>query len=237
MGDLIPLAKAVTPGRSVANRRASPHGHAARDAARSDVGLRGPEDRRHVVALDGRLSARPAFFFDLACPLSYIAADRVERLLGDIEWVPTPSELVRDDAPAWDTLRAQATALARAGRLPLIWPERFPSPVPRALRVAAFAAEVGMGARFALAASRLAFCGGFDLEEPSVLPDVADAAGLSLPDCLIAADEQWRDDDLSAAAHKVRSLGATRLPVVSVAGRWFDGLHALSEAAGWLSRA
>ncbi|HWK16043.1 MAG TPA: hypothetical protein VNR66_01175, partial [Solirubrobacteraceae bacterium] len=35
--------------------------------------------------------ARPqptAFFFDVSCPFSYIAAERVERLLGRITWIP-----------------------------------------------------------------------------------------------------------------------------------------------------
>jgi 2-hydroxychromene-2-carboxylate isomerase len=297
MGDLILLAKAAVPGRNVANRSVSPHGHAARETARSDDSLIAPEGRiragdgdsvresrpsarireggRRTPARTGRRAAapstgdrsangaapvphpqnasaavllhaavvvhnhraaRPVFFFDLACPFSYIAAERVERLLGDIEWVPTPSEVVQDggDPLDEDIMRVKAVALAGAARLPLIWPEHFPAAVPRALRAAAYAAEMGAGARFALAASRLAFCGGFDLEEPSVLADVAAAAGVSRTACLAAAAEGWRDDDLILSAQMVRSLGASRLPVVSVGERWFDGLHALSEAASWL---
>jgi len=31
--------------------------------------------------------ATPAFFFDPCCPFSYLAAERVERMLGEVEWV------------------------------------------------------------------------------------------------------------------------------------------------------
>ena len=48
-----------------------------------------------VIMLLERLAERPsirasrsAFFFDLACPFSYLTAERVERALGDIDWVP-----------------------------------------------------------------------------------------------------------------------------------------------------
>ena len=45
-----------------------------------------------------------AFFFDLSCPFSYLAAERVERLLGDVEWIPAASTLLR---------RARMGAVAR----------------------------------------------------------------------------------------------------------------------------
>ncbi len=192
------------------------------------------DERRRAGLRNADQTAHPAFFFDLACPFSYIAAESVERLLGDIEWVPAYSTEVHPDV---DAARRQAAALARAARVPLVWPDGFPAPVPRAMRAAAYAAEVGAGARFALAASRLAFCGGFDLEKPSVLADVAAAAGVCATECVAAADEAWRDEDLRATAQTVRSLGAGRLPVLSAGERWFDGLHALSEAAAWLKRA
>ena len=42
-----------------------------------------------------RGGSRAAFFYDLACPFSYLAAERVERLLGEVEWVPVANvELV-----------------------------------------------------------------------------------------------------------------------------------------------
>src|SRR5947209_13719758 len=67
-------------------------------------------DRSRPIA-----SAPVAFFFDLACPFSYLAAERVERLLGDVEWIPSapvaaPSSRMPDSAERD----------ARALRVPLV---------------------------------------------------------------------------------------------------------------------
>ena len=68
-------------------------------------------------------------------------------------------------------MRALAEREARAVRLPLVWPDQFPANTRHALRAASYAAENGAGASFALAAMRLAFCGGFDLEDSEILGD------------------------------------------------------------------
>jgi 2-hydroxychromene-2-carboxylate isomerase len=181
---------------------------------------------------------RPAFFFDLACPFSYLAAERVERMFGDIEWVPTPSEPLTGSVSEEerDAIVMRAATLAQASRLPIVWPDNFPAAVPRAMRAALYAAEVGAGARFALAASRMAFCGAFDLDKPSVLADVAAAANVPVKECLAAASEEWRDEELQATASSLSTHGISELPVVGVQGRWFDGVGGLIEAAAWLRR-
>jgi 2-hydroxychromene-2-carboxylate isomerase len=187
--------------------------------------------RSAVAPAPEPVADRRAFYFDLACPFSYLAAERVERLLGDVDWVPVPGS--RGDT---ESIIARADALARAARLPLVWPERFPASLPRAMRAAAYTAEIGVGPRFALAAFRLAFCGGFDLEKASVLTDVASAAGISARDCLVAAAEEWRDEELRATASALSAQGVLELPVIGVEGRWFDGLAGLTEAAAWIRR-
>ena len=118
-----------------------------------------------VIMLWERLAERPsiagarsAFFFYLACPFSYLTAERVERALGDVDWVPC--SLPTDRRQLTPDVIARAERQAFALQLPLVWPDGFPRAVPVAQRAAAYAAEVGAGARFALAASRLAFCGG-----------------------------------------------------------------------------
>lgn len=215
---------------------------AGRLAASAGAGLREPsvvgasalalqEDRPDP---DPRRSdGRPAFYFDLACPFSYIVADRIERLLGDVEWVPVATHDLRDEQPEPDEVMAQAATAARAARLPLVTPDNFPAAVPTAMRAAAHAAEHGAGARFVVAASRLAFCGGFDLERRSVLQDVASAARLPAGDVLAAAAEEWRDAELRATAALLQSEGMTALPVVSIGGRYFQGDQALSQAVSW----
>src|ERR1700749_3003841 len=114
-------------------------------------------------------ASRSALFFDLGCPFSYLAAERVERALGEVDWVPCSLPAARRQ-PAPDLI-ARAERQGFALPLALVWPDRFPGPAPTATPAAAYAAEIGAGARFALAASRLAFCRGYDLEDGETLAE------------------------------------------------------------------
>jgi 2-hydroxychromene-2-carboxylate isomerase len=174
-----------------------------------------------------RWGSGPAFFFDLACPFSYLGAERVERLLGGVEWIPTASLAAGDS----NGLRQRAELRAAELRLPLVWPERFPAPTPGALRAAARAAEVGAGATFALAAARLAFCGGFDLQDPEILAEAAAAAGMPLERCLEAVGDESLDLGLEATAQGLAARGVKVLPAVRIGRRWFSGERGLNEAA------
>lgn len=175
---------------------------------------------------------RPAFFFDLACPFSYLAAERVERALGEVEWIPAARLALQrgSEGAEWPQLRQEAERRAAELRLPLVWPDRFPQGTPSALRAAAYAAELGAGARFALAASRLAFCGGFDLEDPEILAEAAAAAGIPLEDCLAAAGELSRDGTLHATGRGLAKRGVTELPAVRIDRCWLQGERAVAEA-------
>jgi 2-hydroxychromene-2-carboxylate isomerase len=177
-------------------------------------------------------SEQPAFFFDLACPFSYLAAERVERILGDVEWIPTASTLLDGrDRAQMPTIRREAEHRAAELRLPLVWPDGFPARAGSALRAASYAAEIGAGARFGLAAGRLAFCGGFDLEDPEILAEAAAAAGIALDDALAAAGDPTRDGKLHATARGLHSRGVRHLPAIRIGRRLFSGDRAVGEAA------
>ena len=183
-----------------------------------------------------RRSARVVFFFDLACPFTYLAAERVERLLDNVEWRPAFADALLGGSPVSDSLagervRRAARERAAALRLPLVWPERYPSPLRAAMRAAASAAEQGRGGSFALAASRLAFCGGFDLDDPEVLAEAAAAAGVGLTECLAAAGDPSRDGPMEAAGRKLLAAGADRLPALRVGRLLFAGEGRVAEAA------
>src|SRR3954447_12719458 len=153
----------------------------------------------------GRDRVSTAFHFDLADPGTYLAAERVDRLFPGVAWVPTSLATVRapfGGASPWsgeDAVAARAAAL----RIPLVWPDRHPAPRPAAMRAAAYAAERGRGAAFVLAASRLALCGGFDLDDPEVLAEAAAAAGLGLRECLHAAGDPTRDAEMERDADRL----------------------------------
>ncbi len=182
----------------------------------------------------GCASAVPAaaFVFDVSCPLSYLAAERVERRLGTVNWVAADGSAL-SPAPAWgDDLRSRAKARARALGLPLVWPENVRARFPGAQRCAAYACERGAGAGFSLAAGRLAFCGGYDLEDREVLAEAAAAAGLAVDLCVAAAYDDRHDRDLALAAGVVRAVGLTELPAIRVGGRWYPGEAGLTAARG-----
>ena len=88
---------------------------------------------------------------------------------------------------------------------------------------------------FALAASRLAFCGGFDLEDPETLAEAAAAAGVPLEECLSAAGETWRDEELEANADVLRAHGISELPAIRIGDQWFEGEGGLLAAGALMA--
>ncbi len=190
--------------------------------------------RRAPVSAPG--PARATLFFDLGDPFSYLAAERVDRAFDTVNWLPVFAAALHRrtlalDAAALGALRTHAERRAADLRMPLVWPERFPSDVPGAMRAASLAAESGRGAAFALAACRLAFCGGFDLDDPEILAEAAAAAGLGLDECLHAAGDRGRDAAMEAAARRLLAEGADRLPVLRVGAALFCGEERIAEAA------
>ncbi len=187
-----------------------------------------------TVATPGR-RLTVSFAFDLALPETYFAADRLERMLGRVAWVPASSVALhggRDGRDAGLLGRREAVeARARTLRMPLVWPERYPFDGRAAMRIAALAVVLGRAAEFTLAASRLAFCGGYDLDDLEVLAEAAAAAGLPLDSCLAAAGDRTIDAALEVSATALRSRGADRLPAMTVGGRTICGEERLAEAA------
>jgi 2-hydroxychromene-2-carboxylate isomerase len=183
-------------------------------------------------------AATVAFYFDPCCPFSYLAAERIERRFSRVEWIPVPAGALQLDDPWSDPrvarlLRLLAERRAAELRLPLVWPERFPLAGTAALRVAVYAGRAGVGPAFALAASRLVFCGGYDLDDPANLAEAAAAAGIGLDACRAAARDPAHDEPLWLGARSLLVHGVTQLPSLKVGPRWFAGEASLVEASAW----
>jgi 2-hydroxychromene-2-carboxylate isomerase len=197
---------------------------------------------RHVAADHAPSRLRATFYFDLASPFTYLAAERVDRMFPALTWRPALSEALHAGNPlsaSTDREAAQSAAEQRAQQLhmPLVWPDGYPTGARVAMRVAALAAcEGGHAAPFVLAASRLAFCGGFDLDDPEVLAEAAAAAGLGLPEVMAAAGDRSRDGEMEATALRLLAQGADRLPVLKVGRTLFCGEHRIAEAAAAVRR-
>src|SRR3954447_4335139 len=197
------------------------------------------EDRRARLRPDAVVGdpVRAEFLFDLASPFTYLAAERVDRAFDAVAWTPACSRTLRcRSVPANEREAEQIMELAEeraaALRLPLEWPERWPMPVPAAMRVAHYAAHEGRGAAFVLAATRLAFAGGFDLDDLEILTEAAAAAGLPLDQCL-RAGRRGRPDRALGGGRPRRLLGegADRLPALCVERGVFWGEDRVGDAA------
>lgn len=173
---------------------------------------------------------RATLYFDLASPYTYLAAERAERLFAGLEWQPAFTGMLHG-SELGDEARAAAAARAELLGLPLTWPEVHPLRVRGAMRVASLAAERGCAAAFVLAASRLAFCGGFDIDDPEILAEAAAAAGMGLRETLVAAGDGRRDGPIEEYGRGLLAAGATRLPALRVGRLLFCGEDRLHEAA------
>lgn len=187
--------------------------------------------------------SRPAaeatrFFFDLADPISYLAAERVERALGSIEWVPVLA-LVTDPygAEAWSQREQRVRERMRMAaydaewlQLPLVEPHRCPTNTRKAARAALYAGDCGAGAAFALAAFRLAFCGGFDLADMEVIVEAAAVARIDPAAAIAAAYDHHYDLRLEATTRGLHRRGVGSAPAISIGAKWFGGTDAISRA-------
>jgi 2-hydroxychromene-2-carboxylate isomerase len=171
-----------------------------------------------------------SFYFDLLSPWTYLAAERVERQFAGVRWRPVvPDVLAPEDSD--EEARRVVELRAAELRMPLVWPETWPADGRSAMRVASLAAQRGRAAPFVLAASRLAFCGGYDLDDPEALAEAAAAAGLGLAECLKAAGDMGRDGALERTGLRLLAQGADALPVFVVGNVLFCGERRLGEAA------
>lgn len=198
-----------------------------------------------VISLAERRTERPpamlrlqdasvSFYFDLSSPWTYLAAERVDRLFGGVRWSPTLGGAMMDPPTGADrsgrgARRAVELRAVELG-MPLVWPDRWPASGRSAMRLATLAEEQGRAAPFALAAGRLAFCGGYDLDDPEVLAEAAAAAGIGLRDALDAAGDSERDALLEESTLELLAYGADALPAFAVGDRLYCGEALLGAA-------
>jgi 2-hydroxychromene-2-carboxylate isomerase len=190
--------------------------------------------KRRTAPADPPAPPRVTFFFDLACPYTYLAAERIDRRFCGAQWRPAVGRrldagpLARGmvDVRELDAVEQRAREL----HMPLVWPERFPGAVPFAMRAAAYASSRGRGPAFAIAIGRLAFCGGFDVEDPRMLAEAAAAAGLDVDETLDAAEDPRRDRELEAAGRALWVDGGGVLPAVRHTNGLFSGEQGVTAA-------
>jgi 2-hydroxychromene-2-carboxylate isomerase len=190
--------------------------------------------------------AAAAFYFDLASPEAYIAAERIlQTLTAPCEWRPI---LARElpHAETFDAYRcAEEQSIARSeleGRaarralLPLLWPAPFPFDSRPAMLAATYAKQIGRTVAFAQAAFRQAFAGGHALSELDFVLVAAAACEIHPNAVLKAIATRSVADELDAATTAARELGVSDVPAVAVGTRVFVGEAQLEAAAAALGQ-
>ena len=184
---------------------------------------------------DPRLDA--SFYFDLASPEAYLAAERWKLLLPPgCEWQPV---LARELAPADDAGAVWRASLERRaaehGLQPLVWPDPFPFDSELAMLVATYAKRIGRSMAFALAAFRQAFAGGHELSTPDHVLIAAAACEMHPTAVLRAAGTRSVRDGLRQATEEAAALGIETVPTVRFGGQTLVGEQELEQAAtsGW----
>jgi 2-hydroxychromene-2-carboxylate isomerase len=175
-----------------------------------------------------------AFYFDLASPDAYLAAERVLQVLpGPAEWHPV---LATELGPAATSGAEQLDRRARElGLQPLRMPAPFDSRL--AMRAATYAKSIGRTVAFAQAAFRQAYAGGHSLaDEDYVL--IAAAACEMHPRALLAAlGREAVNGELERATAAARAAGVRSVPAVRVGEEVFEGPDAPERAAARMASA
>lgn len=196
----------------------------------------------------GSSTAEVAFYFDLASPLAYLAAEQILHVFRD---PPTPAEwqpvLARELGPGGEAvalrcenegaaLRENVERKARAlGLQPLRWPADFPFDSEPAMLVATYAKSIGRTVPFVQAAFRQAFAGGRSLAEMDNVLVAAAACEMHPKAVLAGARMASVRAELSRATAQAAAAGVSEVPAVRVGERVFAGERAVEDAAGHMA--
>ncbi len=190
---------------------------------------------------DSQTQPHAAFYFDLASPLAYLAAERVLHTMPiATEWQPVLARELpgaesfaafrcRDEQ---DIFRLEVERRATELDLQeLRWPDPFPFDSDFAMRTATYAKSIGRIVAFAQAAFRQAYAGGRTLEDADNVLIAAAACEMHPSAVLRGAELRSVAEQLSVATAAAAALGVGDVPAVRVGDRVFQGERALEEAA------
>ena len=190
------------------------------------------------------------FYFDLASPVAYLAAERVlQTLPGPVEWQPVLSrELGGESFEAFRCAEDREIFLGELerrarelGLQALRWPDPFPFDSSLAMRAATYAKSIGRVVAFAQAAFRQAFAGGHSLEDPDFVLIAAAACEMHPAAVMRAVERRSVAEQLAAASAAAARSGVDDVPAVRVGGPCaqapvYVGERALAEAAAQMQR-
>jgi 2-hydroxychromene-2-carboxylate isomerase len=182
----------------------------------------------------------PRFYYDLSSPYAYLAAHRVDDVVGDVEWVPIAFGplLVATQRVPWslqpgreEGMRDCERRAAERGLPPIRWPEGWPaeSYSVNGARAALVAERHGRQREMARATFEQVFVHGGRLNDPAVLEAAAERAGVEgIAEGI--ADPQVKQQ-LRDATDDAIARGVVGIPTLEVDGELFWGDDRLEDAA------
>jgi 2-hydroxychromene-2-carboxylate isomerase len=190
---------------------------------------------------------QPTFYYDLMSPYAYLAAARIDRVLGaPPRWQPVLLgglfKLTGRSSWALGDYERRRRGMAEIERRaheyamqPLRWPDPWPTSSLHAMRAAIHARHAGREREFAAAAFAVAFAEGNDLGEPRHVLAAAERAGFDPAEFEAAIAEPTVKEELRAVTDEAHTHGVFGVPTVAVGGKLFWGDDRLGEAAAALT--
>jgi 2-hydroxychromene-2-carboxylate isomerase len=182
----------------------------------------------------------PIFYFGAMSPYSWLASERIERLLPEARWRGVLAGVVfaAHGRTSWGLTENRAAGLAdceaRAaarGLGPICWPREWPTSDLHVGRAMVFADQRGLLEPFALAAMRMAFREGADLADRDVVLAAGSRVGIEEAELELALGSPLVKQELRDLNEEALAAGVFGVPSVLAAGELFWGDDRLEDAA------
>lgn len=197
------------------------------------------QPQRPIPCKGWRMAAR--FFYDISSPYAYLAAHRVDAVLGDaVDWAPIAFGplLVATKRVPWSlkpgreaNMRDCERRAAALGLPPIRWAEGWPadSYSVDGARAALVGARHGKVREVTKALYAQVFAEGRRLDDPAILDAAGEQTGI--PDLRAQAKEPATKQELRDATDEAMARGVVGIPTFEVGGELFWGDDRLDEAA------
>ncbi len=200
-------------------------------------------------------AAPPIFYFGVMSPYSWFAAERIGRLLPQARWRGVLAGVVFKEhgRTSWGLTDQRADGIADCERRaaehelgPIVWPQAWPTSDLRAARALAFCQRLdamppiagterpagrSLLQEFALAAMRMAFLEGADLEQLDSVLEAGRRCAIAETDLRGGLDDQQVKDQLRAITAEAIDAGVFGVPTVRVGDQLFWGDDRVQDAA------